>query len=210
MGRPESETTSILRETMALDLDAVNMHLIAAGEKAIDGKALSKRRSWIRKKGSGKGQIRKSVAKQSRQARKKSAGRVKPKRKSPPPQSQPREGTFAAFVWSQPYDMEVGELMARAKAAGIKQGQDTQVYRIRSKYPKPPLKRSLIALTNGSAPTKVLSPPQSLPASESLAALRSQFGMIVFRVGMETAIAWIQEDYRHQQDRLAASQPRVD
>lgn len=209
-GRLEGATTRILRTTMDLSLDAVNAQLISAGEKAIDAQTLVKRRGWIRSKDGGEGRVRK-VGNQ------KFEPTVKAKRKSPAPQTQPRKGTFAAFVYSQPYDIEVPEVMARAKAAGIMQGHETQVYLIRSKYPKPSPKVNPIATpkalraehalakTKGPVESKALAAPQSLPANESLT-LKQQFSVLAFRAGIENIVAWTREEYQQAQERLALPQ----
>lgn len=201
MGKPEGTTTRILRETMDLDLDAVNVKLIDAGEKAINDLTLRKRRAWITAKNMGK----------TKRTGMGLGAKKKKKRKSPAPATKPREGTFAAFVWRQPYNITVQQVMERAKRAKIPGGSTTQVHTVRNRYPKAwPTNASLNVVATPSAlraedarmragraaqghskiqeisQAMMVAPRENTPA-------RTEFVLLVMSIGLDTAEAMLQE-----------------
>lgn len=185
----EGPTTQVLRTTMDLPLEEVNTRLIASGEKAVTPTVLVRRRTLIRAKD--------TVRMPTNQT--KPTINARPAQQRP---TQPRPGTFADFVYNQPYDLNVHEVLARARAKGFPTKSYKQVYKVRLKYPKP---TTVAPATSGEPPT--VSAPKALGDSNNAKnkdQLRNQFLMLARLIGLDEALALLNAEYRYVREQLAS------
>lgn len=188
--RPESATTTIIRARMDASLAEVNAALVAAGEKRINAKHLSRTKSRIRAR--------------DKQPRRRGGGRY----------HVPAPGSFAEFVTRHPYDMPAKEVWKLACDAGFS-CTDRAVYKARADYPnlrrrhkstgnqpaprakpvpnqarassKPPMHAEPTALLKGVLGGAEHAPGhlQSWARDQKRGALRAQLGTIVMRLGID-------------------------